>query len=354
VPAVATVLQSQGCEVRIAARTPRDRRGLPASERAGLAVTIRDGGEKDHLSAFRWLDAEVMAWQPDLIWTSLTRATLLGQIVGQMHAIPVVSWQHNAFLKPLNRLLLLLRRHRSLLWIADSQCVADLTHRRLKVARDRIAIWPLLAADPAAPQALPWTPGRPIRIGSLGRLHPNKGYDVLIAALARLRADGFVPPAPIEVEIAGDGALRDGLAAQATAAGLQNFSFVGFAEPRGFLKHLHLYVQPSRSEGLCIAAHEAMQAALPVLASAVGELQYSVLDGRTGRLVPSEDPAALAAALADLLSEPERLAALGSASRARALERFGGGVFDNAGAALVARIERQLASGRRADGQVML
>ena len=53
VPAIAGFLQSQGCEVRIVALTPRDRRGLPAIEQAGLDVTIREGGTKDHLKAFR-------------------------------------------------------------------------------------------------------------------------------------------------------------------------------------------------------------------------------------------------------------------------------------------------------------
>jgi len=345
-PALVRVMEAQGCTVRVFALTPRDRRGLPPLERADIPTLVRDGGDTDHVAALRWLDAQIDDWRPDLIWTSLTRATLVGQIVGQRYHIPVVSWQHNAFLKPLNRWLLRLRRRRSLLWVADSQCVADLTHRRLRVARDRIASWPLFSADPDAPQAAPWVPGQPIRIGSLGRLHPNKGYDVLIAALARLRAGGFVPPAPVEIEIAGDGALRTDLVTRAAATNLHNLGFIGFSEPRAFLASLHLYVQPSRSEGLCIAAHEAMQAGLPVLASTVGELRYSILDRRTGRLVPPEDPAALATALVDLLADPTQLATLGRASRAHVLDRFGRQSFDDAGTAIVARIGRELGSPR--------
>jgi len=340
VPAVAAVLQSQGCEVRIAALTSRDRRGLPAIERAGFAVTVRDGGERDHLRALRWLDAEAMAWQPDLIWTSLTRATLLGQTVGQMHSIPVVSWQHAAYLKPINLMLLRWRRRRSIFWVADSDNVAAWAQRTLHLDPDRIAVWPLFAADETAPQARPWQPGEPIRIGSLGRLHRVKGYDVLIAALAELRASGADAGLSYEVEIAGDGHLRDELIAQASAAGLERLRFIGFTEPSRFLAGLHLYLQPSRSEGLCIAAHEAMAAGLPVLASAVGELRYSILDGQTGGLVPPDDPAALAAKLAAMLREPARLAAMGAASRARVLDRFGGASFARAGAAALARIRQ--------------
>ena len=342
VPAIGGVLQSQGCEIRIAALTPRDRRGLPAIEQAGLDVTVRNGGEKDHFRALRWLDAEVMAWQPDLIWTSLSRATLLGQIVGQMHAIPVVSWQHAAYLKPLNALLLRWRRRRSVFWIADSDDVATWAQAKLGLDPARIAVWPIFSADETAPQAQPWQPGRPIRIGSLGRLHRVKGYDVLIAALADLRNDDANPNLSFEVEIAGDGTLRADLALQASAAGVERVRFIGFTEPRRFLASLHLYLQPSRSEGLCIAAHEAMAAGLPVLASAVGELRHTIIDGETGALVPPGDAPALAAKLAELLHAPDKLATMGAASRARVLDRFGGASFSRAGAAALERIRQAM------------
>lgn len=346
VPAIARLLQSQGCDLRIFALTPRDRRGLPAIEQAGFPVSIREGGSKDHFAALRWLDHELLAWRPDLIWTSLTRATLLGQIVGQMRGIGVVSWQHAAYLKPANALLLRLRRDRSLFWVADSNNVAAWAQRQLGIPSEKMGVWPLFSADENAPRARPWQPGSPLRIGSLGRLHPVKGYDVLIAALARLRTNGFEPPAPIEIHIAGDGDLRTELAARASAAGLNRMQFIGFTEAKPFLAGLHLYLQPSRSEGLCIAAHEAMQAGLPVVASAVGEMPYSIVDGETGRLVPRGDPDALANALAELLAAPLRLAPMGEASRARVLDRFGGTAFAHAGAAILARIRTALA-GRR-------
>ena len=338
VPAIVDVLQAQGCTVRVAALAPRDRRGLHALERAGIEVTVREGGTKDHLKAWRWLDAEAMAWQPDLIWTSLSRATLLGQVVGQMHAIPVVSWQHAAFLKPINAALLRWRRNRSILWIADSDNVAAWAREKLALDPDKVAVWPLFAADEAAPQARPWQPGMPIRMGSLGRLHRVKGYDVLIGALAELRAEYGFEGHELEIAVAGDGDLRCDLVTQAAAVGLHNLSFVGFTDPKAFLAGLHLYVQPSRSEGLCIAAHEAMAAGLPVLASAVGELRYSIVDGETGGLVPPGDRQALAAKLGTMLRDPARLAAMGAAGRARVRDRFGSTAFAQSGAALFQRI----------------
>jgi glycosyltransferase involved in cell wall biosynthesis len=347
VPAVAGVLQRQGARVEVLALTRRDGRALPAMRGAGLRVRVREGGEKDHWAALGWLDAEIAALAPDLIWTSLTRATLLGQLVGRRRRIPVVSWQHAAYLKPANRILLRATQRLSCLWIGDSTSVTALTAQRLAVPAERLAAWPLFAADPHAPQAAPWRPGVPVRLGALGRLHPVKGYDVLIAALARLRAEGFRPLAPFEVRIAGDGAERGRLEAAAAEAGLDNLWFTGFeAYPREFLAGLHLYLQPSRSEGLCIAVHEAMQAGLPALVSAVGELPYSVCDGVSGLVVPPADPGALAQALGWLLSHPERLAAMGAAARERVLDRFGPEAFDRAGAEAFARLPLTAAIGR--------
>jgi glycosyltransferase involved in cell wall biosynthesis len=341
VPDVTRVLRDHGAEVEVFALTRRDGRAIAAMEASGLTVHVRPGGETDHVSALAWLRRRMAAWRPDLIWTSLTRATLLGQLVGRWRRTPVVSWQHAAFLKPGNLRMLRFNQALSALWIADSHSVAAFAAQSLRVPPERLAVWPLFAADPQAPQARPWTPGEPVQVGMLGRLHPVKGHAVLIAALARLRTQGSSPPAPFVVRIAGDGELRAALEAAVAEAGLANVRFEGFTgQPRAFLAGLHLYLQPSRSEGLCIAAHEAMQAGLPVIASAVGELPYSIVDGETGLIVPPMDAEALAAALARLLAHPERLAAMGEAARARVLDRFGPQAFAQAGAAVFARLPR--------------
>lgn len=339
IPSVASVLAANGATVEVLALTRRDGRALAKIEAAGFEAAVRDGGERDHLAALAWLDAEVARREPDLLWTSLTRATLLGQLVGRRRGVPVVSWQHNAWLKPANQLLLRATRGLSALWIGDSESVTALTAERLAVPPERLATWPLFAADPQAPQAKPWRPGETLRLGTLGRLHPAKGYDVLIAALARMRAQGFAPPAPFEVRIAGEGAMREMLGAAARQAGVENIRFVGFQErPAAFLADLHLYLQPSRREGLCIAAHEAMQAGLPIIASGVGEMRFSVLHGETGLLTPHDDADALADALMALLQSPGRLAAMGSAARQRVLSRFGPVAFVKAGTEVFRRL----------------
>jgi glycosyltransferase involved in cell wall biosynthesis len=337
VPAVTDVLRRGGADVRILALTRRDGRAIAPMEAAGLEVVVRDGGEKDHLSALGWLDHQISAMRPTHLWTSLSRATLLGQLAGARRGVPVVSWQHAAYLKPANRRLLRALQGLSRLWVGDSDAVTRLTAERLKVPPKRLVQWSIFRADPEAPRAKPWRPGESLRVGTLGRLHPVKGYDVLIDALARLPASDV----PIEVSIAGDGAERDALAARAQALGVTSLRLAGYThDPRSYLAGLHLYLQPSRSEGLCVAAHEAMQAGLPVIASAVGQLPYSIAQGETGALVPPGDPDALADAMARILARPDRLEAMGALARAHMLDRFSAERFEAAGLAILDRMRR--------------
>lgn len=342
VPAVTRVLRSAGAQVTVFALTRRDARGLPSMLADGLPVRVRAGGEHDQWSCYRWLDRELSAYQPTVIWTSLSRASVMGLLLGRRLRAPVVCWQHNETLDLFKLFLLYVLRKRVALWVADSQLVCAITAKRFAPAEDRLLAWPLFIADPTAPQAPPWQPGQTLQLGSLGRLQPNKGYDVLVSALALLRARGFSPPVPFEITIAGDGGEHDAISKAARRAQITNLKLAGFTEqPRDWLSGLHLYLQPSRREGLCIAVHEAMQAGLPVIASAVGQIPCTIEEGESGWLVPPADPSALADALAAALAEPARLAAMGIAARDRVLPLFSAEEFHRAG---IAAHQRSLAA----------
>ncbi len=339
VPAVAQVMRDCGAAVRVFALTRRDGRALPPMIAAGLEPLVRDGGLHDHFAAIRWLAAQTRNWGATHLWTSLSRATILGLLLGRWSGLPVICWQHAAFLKPGNRRLLRALQSQAQLWVADSESVAALTAARLGVGTERLVTWPIFAADTTSPVARPWTAGDPIRIGSLGRLHPVKGYDVLMRAFALLRNQGFVAAAPVQVAIAGDGAERARLESMARDAGLAQFTMPGFIDdPERFLASQHLYVQPSRSEGFCIGVHEAMVAGLPVIASAVGEPAHSVLPGITGYLSPPDDPVTLADHLHRALANPVGLRSLGEAGRTHVLARYSRARFVATGAAIVSRI----------------
>jgi glycosyltransferase involved in cell wall biosynthesis len=335
VPQIVGALRQCGASLRIFALTRRDGRALAPMLAAGLDVTVREGGQKDHGAALRWLDRAMADDRPDLIWTSLTRATLLGQAVGVRRRVPVVSWQHAAFLRAANRRMLRATQRLTSLWVCDSESVSAFAVRTLGISTSRVITWPIFSGDPAAPVARAWQPGEPVRIASLGRLHRVKGYDVLIAALARISRD--VPL--FEVAIAGEGDEREALQAALDRAGLDNVRLIGFVKnSRTFLAGQHLYVQPSRSEGFCVAAHEAMQSGLPVVGSAVGEMARSIVTGTTGYLVPPGDEAALGAAIEACLARPEALHAVGLAARTRLFEGFSAERFQLAGEAIYRRL----------------
>lgn len=322
VPAIASVLRVSGAKVRVFALTGRDRRGLHPIFDADLAPLVRNGGERDHLAAALWLRKVIKDWGATHVWTSLSRATILGLLVAPNLGLPVTCWQHNAYLKPWNKRILRLLQRRARLWVGDSDCVTRLTAERLNVEDARMRSWPLFAVNPQIGTARGWKPGETLRVGSLGRLHPAKGYDVLIEALAQLKSCGWSSPVPFQIEIAGEGAERQRLEALCEQANLDQISFTGFTDqPYRFLAGLHLYVQPSRREGFCIAGHEALATGVPVIASAVGELATTIHDG-IGRTVPPERRFLLASALRDMLGSPGDLGPMGALAREQIGLRF--------------------------------
>ena len=146
---------------------------------------------------------------------------------------------------------------------------------------------------------------------AIGRHVPQKGFDVLLRGWALLQ------PNDVELVIAGDGPERSELESLAASLKLTDrVAFVGRADratTASLFAGCTLFVLPSRHEPFGIVNLEAMAAGKAVIATAVGGVPDVVQDGRTGVLVPPNDPAALAAAMDDLLLDAPRLQALGAA-----------------------------------------
>ena len=153
-------------------------------------------------------------------------------------------------------------------------------------------------------------------VGSIGRLEPQKGFDVLIDALARLPR--------VSAVVAGEGPQRDALERRARAEGIaERFLLPGWTNDVGrLLRGFDVFVLASRFEGLPLTLLEAMEAGLPIVATGVGGVGEAVADGETALVVPPEDPIALAAAIEALLADRELARRLGAAARERWRKAF--------------------------------
>lgn len=172
-------------------------------------------------------------------------------------------------------------------------------------------------------------PSRPPVVLTCGRLHPVKGFDVLLQAIERLGERG------VALRLVVMGARQPGHEEHADAlerhrrtAGLVDVvDFAGYCEsPFARWSDTAVYVQPSRHETFGLAVAEAMTAGLPVVVSEIGGLAELVEPDRTGLLVPPGDPVALADAIERLLVDRNLAARLASAGRAEIAARFGSGV----------------------------
>jgi glycosyltransferase involved in cell wall biosynthesis len=168
-------------------------------------------------------------------------------------------------------------------------------------------------------RALGVAPEAPVAL-AIGRLHLQKRFDLLFDAfaLARKRLPGAV------LLLAGHGRLLPTLEEQLARLALgDSVKLLGFRDdvPR-VLSAADCLVMSSDFEGLPMVILEAMASSRPVVTTNVGSIEDEVDDGVTGRLVGKGDAAALAAALVDVLSSPDRGRAMGRAGRAKVEVRF--------------------------------
>jgi glycosyltransferase involved in cell wall biosynthesis len=162
----------------------------------------------------------------------------------------------------------------------------------------------------AAPATLPVPAGAKLVL-AMGRLHRNKGFDVLIAAISRL--------AGVHAAIAGDGPERVGLERLARHAGVADrVHFLGWrTDTAALLAACDALACPSRSEPLGNVILEAFSAGRPVVASMAEGPRHLIESGRTGVLVAQESAIALAAGIEGVLQNPAQTSAMVQAARQR-------------------------------------
>lgn len=173
-----------------------------------------------------------------------------------------------------------------------------------------------------------------IAIGAVGRLEPQKRFDVLLRAfamVARERKD-------VRLIVAGDGSSRAQLETMAVDLGVADACrFVGHcSDVTGFQHAMNVFVQSSDYEGTSNALLEAMALETPVVATDVGGTRELMHDGVHGLLVPRQDPVALARALQYAIDDTAATARRAAAARQRVEHELS---FDTRMAALEAIYE---------------
>jgi glycosyltransferase involved in cell wall biosynthesis len=266
----------------------------------------------------------------DIVHTHGYRSDFIGLIAARVAGIPIVSTVHGwtpvsiklRGYQMLDRFCL--KRFDSII------CVSRRLHEefvQLGISADRVIYLPNAVSLPeqipgrrdTARQRLGVTAQEKI-IVAIGRLSPEKGLDILLAAYARQ----FGSDRGVRLILVGDGPELVELKSLAGRLGIaEQVLFAGFsADVAGYYAAADLFVMSSHTEGFPMALLEAMAWGLPVLATAVGGIPDIIQDGKDGCLVPPGDEERLSAAMGHLLGDRGLAGNMGQMARQTITERF--------------------------------
>jgi glycosyltransferase involved in cell wall biosynthesis len=309
------------------------RRGVRLLDVPGLG---REVGARD-IAALVRLWRLMRARRPAIVHTHTSKAGFIGRLAARLAGVPAVIHQphghifygyydtgRTAFYVALERLAA--RWTDRIVTLTERGTAEHLargigTRAQYREVPSGVPTAELRARAPAraVARARLGLPGEAFVVAALGRFVPIKGFDVLVSALRELAA--AVPSA--RVVLVGDGPDRTALEAQARALGVRGRLLLTGTMPdvTVCLAAADVLAAPSRNEGMGRALVEAMALGLPVVGTDVGGIPVVVTDGETGRLVPPDDPLALATALIELGHDEALRAKLG-ATAARRAEAF--------------------------------
>lgn len=250
-------------------------------------------------------------------------------VVQTFHALGVVKRRHQGVrdTSPPARLKLEQAVAQTADWVAAT-CTDELFELvRLGRPRSRISVIPCgVDLDRFRPGGALAARSDRRRIVAVGRMVPRKGFDILIRAMTAVRdAELLIVGGPDVSGLSADPEARR-LSEMAVELGVSQqvrlCGSVSRAEMPALLRSADVVACTPWYEPFGIVPVEAMACGVPVLATAVGGMLDTVVDGMTGVLVPPKDPRACADALNSMLADPERLAEFGLAGRRRAQARY--------------------------------
>lgn len=340
--ALAVARAEAAAGIQVAAAGPAESAFLEAAAEASLEVLEMPGREPsrrpgDFVAGARWISGRLKEGRVDILHTAGPAAHTAAGLAARGRA-PLVHLRGSAAVPhrhPGNRYLY--RRLTSAV-VVSSERVRGWVVDRLGVPSGRVA---KILAPVDAERFAPGEPDPAIRaelgipdgaalVVNVARLAPIKGHEVLIRAMAGVLER--VPEAVLLLVGEPWSGQPEGLRGLARSLGIDGrVCFAGRRDdvPR-ILAAADLCVSSSvGSEENSRAVGEYLSAGRPVVATAVGVIPELVDDGETGVLVPPGDAAALARAIASLLSDPAASRRLGSSARASALERLSWAAFEH-------------------------
>jgi len=297
---LATALQRAGEPQRVLIRRNPGRAQCLRS--AGVAVGELTFGGMFDLTTRLAFGREIAAWRPDIVLTWMSRATRLCPRGDFVHVARLGGYYDLKYYRRCDHL------------IGNTRAIIDYAIAK-GWPRERITYLPNFVPDAraTAPPAVAPNGRAPVAL-ALGRLHRNKGFGLLLEALAATR--------DISLWIAGDGPLRPHLERRATRLGIAGrVRFLGWREDVPWLlAAADLLVCPSLHEPLGNVVIEAWSAGLPVVATASDGPAGLIENDISGILVPlpgarDGGPQPLADAIERVCADRELRTRLGSAGR---------------------------------------
>ena len=297
---------------------------------AGLRFEVLRFARSPHpvrdIATLRALRRLARSRRPSVVHLHSSKAGFLGRIASRRLRIPSVFTPHAwSFLSASGRL-------DSAIWTglerigrrmgATTICVSDDEAAGGAAARVTTPSRTVVIANGVHVPAEPLH--RPVRdhvtIGSIARLSPQKGVDVLLRAFAIVAADH----PQVRLVIVGGGPLAEELHTLASQLGIRDRVEMRGDDPvaRDRLPEFDIFALASRWEGLSLALLEARASGLAAVATDVGGTRQVIRDGVDGLVVPSDDVPAFADALRRLVDDPSLRDGMGRAAHARTLEHF--------------------------------